>query len=261
MEYKSITKSAYFKEGLTALRAAEEVNTEEELRKKLSFNMNSNYSRKTCWGQIKKRYLKDENNRKIKDYPLVRLIDFQENQLNRELMYFSYLHREPIARKTILELIYPRLLKQELYKLTRREIKEFIEKYMSYSEATMIKTASQITRALIDFKMVQVGDKDVEISFYEPRIYSFLYGLYSEYSPGFVPAERFKILNPSFEHIKNNAQFYKLFLIRPSMLRSYLKISWDKNYLAFEPRGGLDQYVLSHETLDGLTDYILNEEE
>ncbi len=261
MEYKSITKSAYKQEGLNALRIAKKVTKNKELKEKLIINMNSDCSRKTCWAEIKKRYIRDELNRDLSQIPLIRLIDFKGNQLNRELMYLNYLYREPIACKTVIDLIYPRLLKFDNYVLSRQQVMEYIIKYITYSKATLIKTASQITRALLDFKIVQKEGKNVKVSFKDPSIYSFLYGLYSEYSNGLEPARRFKILNPSLEHIRNKAYFYKLLLIRPSMLRSYLKISWEKGLLVYEPRGGLDQYVLCHKTLDGFTDYILTEGE
>ncbi len=259
IEYKSITKSAYVDEGLETLRLAGDIESTEELKEILLFNMNSDFSRQTCWSQVHKRYLlsKKENINKI---PLVRLTDYQGEKLNRELMYLNYLHREPIARKTVLELIYPRLLTDGPYILSRAQVKEFIKIYISYSEATMVKTASQITKALLDFRLVQEEGKDVKVSYYEPSIYSFLYGLYAEYTPGMKAASRFKILNPSLEHLRQKAHFYKLLLIKPSMLEPYLKMAWEKNLVAYEPTGGLNQYVLSHKTLDGLVDYILKEE-
>jgi len=48
-----------------------------------------------------------------------------------------------------------------------------------------------------------------------PQLLSVVYALYSEYAAGFEEAKNFNILNPSVEHIKEKAEFYKLFLMQP----------------------------------------------
>jgi hypothetical protein len=257
MEFKSITKSSYLEEGLEALRIAKTVETVEELMKKYTINQNSDYSRETCWWQVKKRFFNIDKNKIIKT-PLLKLIDFTDEKLNKELMYYSYLHQEPMALETVLKYIYPRLSSEESCKIERKNLILFLKKYISkYSEATIIKTANSIRKALIDFGIARAEDGEAVFTYYDTSLYSFLYGLYAEYSPGYEPANRFNILNPSMVHIQKKAHFYKLFFIKPSLLRTYLNLGWEKDYLDYEPRGGLDQYVLKYKSLDGFVNNLI----
>jgi len=90
-----------------------------------------------------------------------------------------------------------------------------------------------------------------------PQLLSVVYALYSEYAAGFEKAKNFNILNPSIEHIKEKAEFYKLFLMQPGMIEDYLQRAWKKGYLGYEPRGGLNQYVLKNKSLDILINMLL----
>ncbi len=257
MEFKSITKSTYIEEGLAALRLAKTVNTVEELMDRYDINQNSDYSRKTCWGQIKKRYL-DINKNIISHTSFLKLIDYADEKLNKELMYYKYIHQESLARESILKFFYPRLLSGGNYLVEREDVLLFIRKYIqNYSEATIVKTANSIIKALVDFGIASDKDNKVCIEFYNPSLYMFLYALYAEYSHGYDLGNNFRILNPSLEHIRKKSQFYKLFFIKPALLETYLKMAWEKGFLDYEPRGGLNQYVLKFESLDGYVGSLL----
>ena|SRR5690554_1555751 len=260
MEFKSITKSSYFKEGLDALRIAKTVKTVDELMERYTINQNSNYSRETCWSQIRKRYFCINNN-EIAKTPLLKLIDFSDDKLNKELMYYSYLHKEPIARETVLKFIYPRLTAKGVCAIVKKNLILFLKKYINkYSDATINKTANSIRKALVDFGLAEKEEDTLIFKYYDVSLHSFLYGLYAEYSPGFAPAKQFNILNPSAEHIQKKAHFHKLFFIKPSLIRTYLKLGWEQEYLDYEPRGGLDQYVLKCKSLDGFVRSLLKED-
>ncbi|MFW5987990.1 MAG: hypothetical protein ACOCQA_00965 [bacterium] len=260
MNFKSITKSTYISEGLDALREAKKVKSFNKLKNSVTINQNSDYSRRTCWSQINKRYI-ETNKDKITNYSLVKLVDFEDMKLNRELMYFHYLNSEPLAKFTVLNLIYPRLLSEEEYQLKRDDVIFFIKDYISFSDATVKKTARSIVKAMIDFGMAVQKVNRVFVKWYRPSLTAFLYGIYSEYSSGFAKAQNYNILNPSIEHIREKSEFYKLFLIKPAVLNTYLKISWEKGYLNYEPRGGLNQYVLKQESLSNFVNQLIKEEE
>jgi hypothetical protein len=117
----------------------------------------------------------------------------------------------------------------------------------------MKKTARSIVKALVDFEIAEVDGNKVKIKTYRPGLLSVIYAFYSEYAAGFEAAKNFNILNPSVEHIKDKAEFYKLFLMQPAMVDDYLQRAWKEGYLGYEPRGGLNQYVLKYKSIDELT--------
>jgi len=255
----SITKSTYIAEGLDALRAAksEDLDNIKQLKEKLIINQNSDASRETCWTQVKKRYLSNYEN--LKKSPLIKMVDFKSNTLNLELMYLNYLYAEPTLYLTMLKLIYPRLESAENLSLSRNDVIGFLSDYLDYSEATLNKTARSIVKALIDFGLAQEGeDSKVDIDFYRPDLTSFLYGLYSEYCKAGSENAKFNILNPSLDHIKKKADFPKLLLLKPSLIEVYLQQAWQEGYLNYEPRGGLNQYVLKHESLNKFLDQLIS---
>lgn len=257
----SITKSTYIAEGLGVLRTAqsEDINNVKQLKEKIIINQNSDASRKTCWGEIKKRYLSNHEN--LQKSPLVKIIDFKGNTLNLELMYLNYLYAEPTFYLTMLKLVYPRLESSENLSLSRNDVIGFLSNYLDYSEATLNKTARSIVKALIDFGLAQEGeDNKVDIDFYRPVLISFLYGLYSEYSKAGSKNAKFNILNPSLDHIKEKADFPKLLLLKTSLIEVYLKQAWQEGYLNYEPRGGLNQYVLKYEELNKLLDQLVRKQ-
>lgn len=260
MDLKSITKSTYLSEGLGALRLSKDVRTKKELKKNFDINQNSEFSRSTCWTQINKRYLEDDGE-KIMETPLVKLVDYGGETLNKELMYFHYLAAESTCKFTVRKLLYPRLSSEGRFELKRKEVKYFLNDYLEYSEATLNKTANSIVKALVDFGIVDSGDEEIYVDFYEPTLITFLYGLYAEYAPGFEKVQEHNILNPSLEYIRDKSVFYKLFFLKPSLLESYLQLSWERGYLGYEPRGGLNQYVLKHELLDKFANHLIAERE
>jgi len=257
LNYKSITNSTYIEEGMEALRLAKEIEIVKELKEKFEINKFSKSSRDKCWSHITNRYLYDEN-KKINSN-IVKLIDLQDVEVNRFLMYFHYSHEELIFKKTVVDFIYPRLNAEGDYIIKRDNISHFINQYFDYAESTISKTSRSIAKALVDFGLASQNKREVKIHFSKPPLLAFVYALYSEYAAGFEKAKRFNILNPSVEHIKEKAEFYKLFLMQPHMIDDYLQKAFKEGYLGYEPRGGLNQYVLKHKSLEDLVTNIVKE--
>ena len=259
---KSITKSTYINEGLKVLEQIEKENYDDykELMDKVSINQNSEESRKTCWGQIKKRYLDLDDDKNLLYSPMIKL--FNNNIiLKKELMYLNYIYTEPTFKKIIVELIYPRL-KESNGKLIikREEITDFLSQYLNFTQATLKKTTRSSAKALIDFGIADVDGKKIIISYYQPELKTVIYALYNEYSNKNSKYNNYNILNPSLEHIKRNAEFIEFLLINPNFIESFLQSAWNEGYLSYEARGGLNQYVLKHKNVDDFANYV-NEKE
>jgi len=254
LDYKSITNSTYVDEGMEALRLAKQYKNKNELRENLDINKNSKSARNNCWNQIKKRYLTNGDGDLNRD--LIKLIDYKNYKVNKELMFYHYLQEELIFKKTMLDFIYPKLKVDDEYVVSSRDVLFFISDYLDYAQSTMQKTARSIVKALVDFEIAEVEANEVKVKTYRPQLLSVVYALYSEYSKGFKEAKNFNILNPSVEHIKEKAELYKLFLMQPAMIEDYLQRAWKKGYLGYEPRGGLNQYVLKYKSLIDLTKNI-----
>ena len=259
---KSITKSTYINEGLKVLEKikGEKYDDFKNLKDSVDINQNSDESRKTCWGQIKKRYLDFDNDKKLLYSPMIKL--FNNNIiLKKELMYLNYLYTEPTFKKIIVDLIYPRL-KENNGKLNikREEIIDFLNQYLDFTQATLKKTARSSAKALIDFGIADVDGKKIKINYYQPELKTVIYALYNEYSSENSKYNNYNILNPSLDHIKENAEFMKFLLINPNFIESFLQSAWNEGYLSYEARGGLNQYVLKHKTVDEFANYVKNKE-
>ena len=259
---KSITKSTYIDEGLSALRKAKskKINTFSDLQDNLIINQNSDNSRDTCWSQIKKRYLQIDDSNHLIISPLIKLIDLKHNVLNNELIYLNYLQAERTSYFSVINYIYPKLELDNTTELNRDKLIDFLSNHLDYSEATLNKTARSIAKALVDFGFARSGSsKKINFSYYEPDLITFLYALYGEYTKNDYFTSKYNILNPSFEHIQNKADFPKLLFMKPNLVEVYLQQAWRQGYLNYEPRGGLNQYVLKHESLDNFADHIIKE--
>ena len=250
LSYKSITNSTYVDEGMEALRLAKEYQDKKSLRENFEINKFSKSTRNKCWNQINKRYLTTADG----DFNrlLIELIDYEDIKLNKELMFYHYLQEELIFKTTLIDFIYPKLRINNEYVVKSNDVLFFISDYLDYAESTMKKTARSIVKALVDFEIAEVEDNEVKVKNYKPSLLSFIYAFYSEYAEGIENAKNFNILNPSVEHIKEKAEFYKLFMMNSFMLEDYLQKAWKEDYLGYEPRGGLNQYVLKHKTIDKL---------
>lgn len=261
-ELKSITKSTYLNEGVRVLEQIKDKKYKDykKLMDNVDVDQNSKSSINTCWGQIKKRYLDFNDNKEIIYSPMIRL--FNNNIiLKKELMYLNYLYKEPTFKKIILELIYPKLLQNNgKTSVKRGEIITFLNQFLEYSQATIAKTAQSSVRALVDFGLAEADGKDIFINFYQPELKTVIYALYNEYSRNNSKYNNFNILNPSLDHIKEKAEFPKMLLINPNFIESFLQSGWKAGYLSYEPRGGLNQYVLKHKDAAQFADYIVNEE-
>lgn len=262
-ELKSITKSTYINEGLKVLEEIKEkkYSSYKKVQNEVDINQNSKHSRSTCWGQIKKRYLDFSDNDRLKYSPMIKL--FNNNIiLKKELMYLNYIYKEPTFRKIILELIYPKLQNENgRIFIKREELSNFLNQYLEYSKATIQKTARSSVKALIDFGLAEADGKEIIINYYQPELITFVYALYNEYSRENSKYNNFNILNPSLDHIKDKAEFTKLLLINQNFIESFLQSAWKAEYLSYEPRGGLNQYVLKHKDISQFADYIVNGEE
>jgi len=250
LKFKSITNSTYVDEGMEALRLAKEFKDKKNLRKNLEINKSSKSARNNCWNQINKRYLTNPDGGLNK--ALIKLIDFKDVKLNKELMFYHYLQEELIFKKTLIEFIYPKLRVDNEYVVKSEDVLFFIGDYLDYAPSTMKKTARSIVKTLIDFEIAEVDDNEVKVKTYRPGLLSVIYAVYSEYAAGFEKANNFKILNPSIEHIKEKSEFYRLFLMQPYMIENYLQKGWKEGYLGYEPRGGLNQYVLKYKSIGEL---------
>lgn len=250
MEFKSITNSTYVDEGMEALRLAKKFQDKKSLKENFEINKFSKSARNNCWNQINKRYLTSA----VGDLnmTLIKLIDFEDFKLNKELMFYHYLQEELIFKKTLVDFIYPKLRVDNEYAVESKDVLFFISDYLDYADSTMKKTARSIVKALVDFEIAEVDGNDVKVKTYRPGLLSVVYAFYSEYAAGFEVAKNFNILNPSVEHIKEKAEFYKLFLMHPEMVEDYLQRVWKEDYLGYEPRGGLNQYVLKYKSLNEL---------
>ena len=259
----SITKSTYLNEGLRVLERIkdEELKDYQELMKNIDLNQNSKHSRSTCWSQIKKRYLDFNEDKEINYSPMIKL--FNNNiLLKKELMYLNYIYTEPTFRKIKLDLIYPKLIQNNgETSLIREEIINFLDQILDYSRATINKTARSAAKALIDFSLAKADGQKLRIRFYQPELKTIVYAFYNEYSRENSKYNNFNILNPSLDHIKEKAEFPKFLMINPNFIDSFLQSAWKSQYLSYEPRGGLNQYVLKHKNITGLADYIANKEE
>ncbi len=262
-EFKSITKSTFLNEGLKALEEIKEkkYTDYQKLRDNLNLNKNSVQTRNTCLGQIKKRYLDFDDNKKLLYSPMIKL--FNDNIiLKKELMYLNYLFTEPTFRKAILELVYPKLTQNNgKIVLKREELVNFFNQYSNYKQITIKKTAASTTKALIDFGLAKTDGREIVINYYQPELKTVVYALYNEYSKENSKYNNFNILNPSLDHIKEKAEFPRFLMINPNFIDSFLQSAWKNDYLSYEPRGGLNQYVLKHNNIKELADYIANEEE
>jgi hypothetical protein len=236
---------------MEALRLAKEYEDKRNLRENFEINKSSISARNNCWNQINKRYLTNADG--DLNRPLIKLIDFEDIKLNKELMFYHYLQEELIFKKTLLEFIYPKLRLDNEYVVKSNDVLFFIGDYLDYASSTMKKTARSIVKALVDFEIAEVEGNEVKVKNYRPELLSMVFAFYSEYAAGFEAAKNFNILNPSVEHIKDKAEFYKLFLMQPAMVDDYLKRAWKEDYLGYEPRGGLNQYVLKYKSIDELT--------
>jgi len=236
---------------MEALRLAKEFKDKKSLKENFEINKFSKSARNNCWNQINKRYLTnfDDNLNRA----LIKLIDFDGIKLNKELMFYHYLQEELIFKKTLVNFIYPKLRVDDEYVVKSSDILFFISDYLDYAQSTMKKTARSIVKALVDFEVAEVEDNEVKVKTYQPQLLTVVYALYSEYAAGFEEAKNFNILNPSVEHIKEKAEFYKLFLMNPAMIEDYFQKAWKEGYLGYEPRGGLNQYVLKYKSIDELT--------
>jgi len=256
---KSITKSTYIDEGMKVLEVLKEnkFNTYKELQENHDINQNSEHSRKTCWGQIKKRYLDLEKGDLINS-PFLKL--FNNNLiLKKELMYLKYIYAEPTFKFLIINYLYPRLESSGEFILTRNNVIDFLQQYLDYSEATINKTARSSVKALMDFGIAEKKeDSSIKIKYYQPELKSFLYAFYNEYSKENSSHNKYNILNPSVEHIIGKSDFYKYLFVKPAFVNSYLQSGWKEGFLGYEPRGGLNQYVLKHNNIMGLANYIEN---
>lgn len=258
---KSITKSTFINEGLKVLEQIKEkkYSDYQELVNNVDLNKNSEHTRNTCLGQIKKRYL-DLSDSKIIYSPMIKL--FNSNIiLKKELMYLNYIYSEPTFKKIILDLIYPKLkLKNGKINIKRDELADFLNQYTNYKQVTIDKTATSSVKALIDFGLANKDGNDILINFYQPELKTVIYALYNEYSRDNSKYNNFNILNPSLDHIQEKAEFPKLLLINPNFIDSFLQSGWKEGYLSYEPRGGLNQYVLKHKNAAQFADYIVKEE-
>jgi len=250
LEFKSITNSTYVDTGMEALRLAKEFQDKKSLRKNFEINKPSKSARNNCWNQINKRYLTNADG--DLNRALIKLIDFEDVKLNKELMFYHYLQEELIFKKTLVEFIYPKLRVDNEYVIKSEDVLFFIGDYLDYAPSTMKKTARSIVKALVDFEIAEVDGNEVKVKTYRPGLLSVIYAFYCEYAAGFEAAKNFNILNPSIEHIKEKAEFYKLFLMQPAMVEDYLQRAWKENYLGYEPRGGLNQYVLKYKSIGEL---------
>lgn len=258
----SITKSTYLNEGLKVLEQIKDEKYEDyqKLMDNVDVDQNSKSSLNTCWNEIKKRYLDFNENKEILYSPMIKL--FNSNIiLKKELMYLNYLYTEAAFRKIILELIYPKLLQNNgKTSVKREELTTFLNQFMEYSQATVAKTAQSSVKALVDFGLAEQDGKDILINFYQPELKTVIYALYNEYSRDNSKYNKFNILNPSLDYIQEKAEFPKLLLINPNFIDSFLQSGWKEGYLSYEPRGGLNQYVLKHKNAAQFADYIVKEE-
>ncbi len=261
-ELKSITKSTYINEGLKVLEQIEDKKYEDyqELMDNVDINQNSQQSHRTCWNEIKKRYLDFDDNNKLIYSSMIKL--FNNNIiLKKELMYLNYIYKEATFRKIILELIYPKLLKNDgNITVERQELTDFLNQHLEQSQVTIKKTAASSAKALIDFGLAEADGRKIKINYYQPELKTVVYALYNEYSRNNSKHNNFNILNPSLDHIQEKAEFPKLLLINPNFIDSFLQSGWKEGYLSYEPRGGLNQYVLKHKNAVQFADYIVNEE-
>jgi hypothetical protein len=262
-ELKSITKSTFISEGLKVL---EQISSKKHLDyqtiiNNVDLNKNSESTRNTCLGQIKKRYLDFNDDNELSYSAMLKL--FNNNIiLKKELMYLNYIYTEPTFRKLIVEIIYPKLLQNNgEVNITRKELVNFLNQHLKYKQVVIKKTASSSVKALIDFDLAGAEGKEIKINYYQPELKTFVYALYNEYSRENSKYNNFNILNPSLDHIKEKADFPKFLLINPSFIDSFLQSAWKAGYLSYEPRGGLNQYVLKHNNIESFADYIVNEEE
>lgn len=255
MEFKSITNSTYVDEGMEALRLAKDFKNKNKLRNKFEINKFSKSARNNCWNQINKRYL-SRSDGSLNEL-LIKLIDYENYKANKELMFYHYAQKEPIFKQTLLEFIYPRVKISDEFIVKSKDVLFFINKYLDYASSTMEKTARSIIKALVDFEIAEVEKNDVKVKIYRPELLSVIYAFYSEYTAGFEEAKNINILNPSIEHIKEKAEFYKLFMIKSAVIEDYLQRAWKEGYLGYEPRGGLNQYVLKHKNLSNLISFVL----
>lgn len=258
----SITKSTYLNEGLRVLEQIKDEKYEnyQKLMDNVEVDQNSKSSLNTCWGQIKKRYLDFNEKQKILYSPMIKL--FNSNIiLKKELMYLNYIYSELTFKKIILELIYPKILKNNgTVTLKKQELIDFLNQHLEQSQVTINKTASSSAKALVDFGLAEQDGKDILINFYQPELKTVIYALYNEYSRDNSKYNNFNILNPSLDHIQKKAEFPKLLLINPNFIDSFLQSGWKQGYLSYEPRGGLNQYVLKHKNAAQFADYIVKEE-
>jgi hypothetical protein len=255
LEFKSITNSTYVDEGMEALILAKEFQNKKDLKENFEINKFSKSARDNCWTQIKKRYLSRKDG--SLNEPLIKLIDYEDYKVNKELMFYHYVQREPIFKKTLLNFIYPRLKTSDEFIVKSNDILFFISDYLDYADSTMKKTARSIVKALVDFEIAEVEGNEVKVKNYRPGLLTVVFAFYSEYATGFEEAKNFNILNPSIEHIKEKAEFYKLFMIKPAVIEDYLQRAWKEGYLGYEPRGGLNQYVLKFKNISNLINFIL----
>jgi hypothetical protein len=255
LEFNSITNSTYVNEGIEALRLAKEFQDKKSLRKNFEINKHSKSSRNNCWNQINKRYLTNPNG--DLNRVLIKLIDYEDIKLNKELMFYHYLQEELIFKKTLVNFIYPKLRVDNEYVVKSEDVLFFIGDYLDYASSTMKKTARSIVKALVDFEIAEVEENKVKVKTYRPELLSVVYAFYSEYAAGVEEAKNFNILNPSVEHIKEKAEFYKLFLMQPAIVEDYLQRAWKEDYLGYEPRGGLNQYVLKYKSLNSFVSMLL----
>ncbi|MFW6027101.1 MAG: BrxA family protein, partial [Candidatus Woesearchaeota archaeon] len=173
MKFKSITNSTYVDEGMEALRFAKEYKNKKDLKENFEVNKFSKSARNNCWTQINKRYLSRKDG--SLNEPLIKLIDYEDYKVNKELMFYHYVQREPIFKKTLLDFIYPRLKTNDKFIVESDNVLFFISDYLDYADSTIKKTARSIVKALVDFEIAEVEGNEVKVKNYRPELLSVVF--------------------------------------------------------------------------------------
>lgn len=199
--------------------------------------------------EIERLYIKSSD---VVHQNLLKLVrKFGDSLTVRQIIFFHYLQQQPLIKDLLCKYIYPSLQQASFFG-DEAQLRLFIRQYRLTKRQQMI-----VYRCLEKvFAEVKISLKQGYLSYQRPTIETIAYAFYAEYGEGFPESRRFFLKNPPLEQIIKFAAFPAYFLINPKIIPAILETCRLKNYLTLELRGGLNQYVLLHQDLTDLVDFM-----
>lgn len=250
-KYRGIYISTYIPLSIKILRSIADVNTEEEVDKKIDslLTQNSKKTRLAIICDFKRRYLVFDDGQLV-NTPLLQFISRTDNlALIRELLYYHYILAERIGAIVVMDVLYPQLPEAEY---EHGEVMSYLaQKMPEMSERTRHTTCQSLQTALKDFGLLKKTDDGWFAHPYSPKLESFIYALHHE----FTVIQNY--LNPMVSYILQKAEFPRLFLMTPTKIRKYIQRARRANLISYEACAEDEQVALIFKSLNNVTEKII----